>query len=370
MTFLWRDGAPGAGAAVITQLAPRLRGTGAAPLARLPASDVWYGTFRTRADTRTTYWLSVTAAAPAGPDDGWVVDDAHWRADPRNPRTTPEVPPASLLSLPAAPTPRWSVARPGVPPGRLAEQRLRSTILGNERRVWVYTPPAGDRAEGPADLLVLFDGWAYAHLVPTAAILDNLTAAGRLPPTVAVLVGNPDAAARQRELGCHESHAAFVAEELLPWVRARWAVAADPARCVVGGSSRGALAAAFVALRRPDRFGHALCQSGAFAYRPEGDPEPEWLARQVAAAPRAPVRFHLDVGLLETGAEGGDVPTLLTANRHLRDVLRAKGYAVHYGEFAGGHSYACWELTLPEGLLALRGADGTQAPGGVPGGAR
>ena len=181
--------------------------------------------------------------------------------------------------------------------------------------------------------------------------------AGRLPPTVALLLGNPDAPARQRELGCHAPFVEFVAAELVPWVRERYAVTVDPTSTVVGGSSRGALAAAFAGLRRPDLFGNVLCQSGAFWFSPDGDPEPVWLARQVAAMPRQPVRFHLDVGLLEVGVEDDGAPTMRTVSRHMRDVLRAKGYGVHYAEFSGGHDYSCWEVSLPEGLLALLGRD-------------
>jgi enterochelin esterase family protein len=236
----------------------------------------------------------------------------------------------------------------------------RGRILGNERTAWVYTPPGYDPAAGPYAFVLLFDGWAYANLIPTATILDNLIGAGRLPPTVALLLGNPDPQARQRELGCHEPFVAFVASELLPWVRGRYAVAADPARSVVGGSSRGGLAAAFAGLRRPALFGRVLCQSGAFWFKPDGDPEPEWLARPVAATPLRPLRFHLDVGLLEVGVEDDDMPNMLTASRHMRDVLRAKGYAVDYSEFSGGHSYSCWEVALPEGLLALLGLDTVQ----------
>ena len=43
VTFLWRARDHRDRPAVITQLAPRLHGTGAAPLTHLPRSDVWYG---------------------------------------------------------------------------------------------------------------------------------------------------------------------------------------------------------------------------------------------------------------------------------------------------------------------------------------
>ncbi len=63
-----------------------------------------------------------------------------------------------------------------------------------------------------------------------------------------------------------------------------------------------------------------------------------------------PLRFYLDVGLFENGFQD---PSMLVANRHMRDVLRAKGYPVRYAEYVGGHDYPCWEVTLADGLLAL-----------------
>jgi len=42
-------------------------------------------------------------------------------------------------------------------------------------------------------------------------------------------------------------------------------------------------------------------------------------------------------------------------NRHMRDVLQAKGYSVHYREFNGGHEYLNWRGTLADALLALVG---------------
>jgi uncharacterized protein (TIGR03067 family) len=42
-------------------------------------------------------------------------------------------------------------------------------------------------------------------------------------------------------------------------------------------------------------------------------------------------------------------------SRHLRDVLLAKDYEVHYQEFAGGHDFLNWRGSLAEGLLVLLG---------------
>jgi enterochelin esterase family protein len=43
----------------------------------------------------------------------------------------------------------------------------------------------------------------------------------------------------------------------------------------------------------------------------------------------------------------------LVAARHFRDVLLAKGYALYYGEFSGGHEFVNWQSTLATGLVEL-----------------
>jgi enterochelin esterase family protein len=48
-------------------------------------------------------------------------------------------------------------------------------------------------------------------------------------------------------------------------------------------------------------------------------------------------------------------PTLLFTNRHFIDILKAKGYDVHYAEFSGGHFGLSWRGTFADGLVALIG---------------
>ena len=48
-----------------------------------------------------------------------------------------------------------------------------------------------------------------------------------------------------------------------------------------------------------------------------------------------------------------DSPTPLVANRHLRDVLQAKGYAVQLQEINGGHDFFNWQAGLADGLVSL-----------------
>jgi enterochelin esterase family protein len=260
--------------------------------------------------------------------------------------------------MPEAPPQPWSQPRPGVEKGHVFEDRIASSILGNERRLWVYTPAGySDARNQPYGLLILFDGWGSLVLLPTPMILDNLLAAGRVPPLVALFVDSLDQETRLKELMYHQPFNDFLVQELLPWVRGRYHVTSDPRWTALAGASAGGLAATFAALHHPESFGCVLSQSGAFALEPKGEAEPGWLARQFAERERLDLHFHLDAGLLEVHSlrQRGTGPTLLDANRRLRDVLRAKGYPVDYVEFAGGHDYISWRGTLAGGLQALLG---------------
>jgi hypothetical protein len=91
--------------------------------------------------------------------------------------------------------------------------------------------------------------------------------------------------------------------------------------------------------------------------------------RQFAASPRLPLRFSFEAGLLEGTWWWRDLmlqqpnpppanlidPTLLAANRNLRDTLQSKGYSVHYTEFNGNHGLLNWRGTLASHLIALVG---------------
>lgn len=363
VTFLWRDkgdtknvvvvgGPAGWGDLVQNQLT------------RLLDSDLWYRTYQARADLRTTYRLSLNdPLTQITAEDDWKTRTATFQFDPLNPHIfffpRDEEDPededltVSVLELPDAPAQHWITPRTGVAKGQVEMHRLRSSILDNERRIWIYTPPGYTPTGEPYGLLLLFDGLAYINLVPTPTILDNLLSEGRIPPLIAILPDSLNQESRSRELPCHQPFVDFLTSELLPWVHERYHVTRDPAQSIVAGSSYGGLAAAFVGLRASEMFGNVLSQSGSFwwDHDPEINMEREWLIRQFVTTPRLPLRFYLEVGLLEKTTR----MNMVLNNRHLRDVLEAKGYQVHYTEYNGGHDYLCWRGSLADGLIELIG---------------
>jgi enterochelin esterase family protein len=343
-------------------------------MTRLLDTDLWYLTCKVRNDVRATYQFIEEALSPPDEADNDPYSRfARYKPDPLNPLTfdffTEEEDPMgvkftrAVLEMPAAPPQPWSKEKADVPKGEVELFEVTSKILGNKRRTWVYTP-AGYSQEGDQNfsLLIMFDGWGIANLVPTFTILDNLIAAGEIPPVVAVMPDSLEAEVRMRELIFHSPFNDFLVTELLPWVHDRYRVTSDPKQVVVGGSSAGALAAAFAAYEHPEVFGNVLLQSGALAFGYPGENEPEWLARQFAAKEKLPVRFYLDAGILEVNSlrDIGDGPNLLTATRNFYDVLHGKGYQVTLNEMPGGHDYISWEGSLPTGLQTLigKGEDG------------
>jgi enterochelin esterase family protein len=343
-------------------------------MTRLLDTDLWYKTFRLQKGARFIYQF-----APNLPDPkewrGITRFEGALRNDPLNPflfsEHYNELNPYegnsfSAVELPSAEPQSWTIVRPKVPTGRVQRDKFRSKLLGNERSIWIYTPHgfAADRQRYP--LLVLTDGGVFVNTGRVPTTLDNLIAAGLIPPLVAVMVDNPD---RWRELSCNPTYADFLAQEIVPWARANYRATDRPEQTIIGGSSLGGLQAAFVGLKHSEVFGNVLSHSGAFGWMPNDEKEPEWLTRQFAASPRLPLRFSFEAGLMEGTWWWRDLmlklpdappanlidPTFLAANRKFRDTLQSKGYSVHYTEFNGNHGMLNWRGTLASHLIALVG---------------
>ena len=391
VTFLWRGNSDTRNVFVA-----RFPYAGVAPddyfMQRIEDTDVWYKTVAIEKATRFEYSLApnvprirpvsqgmdndaiamIAAAARTDP-----LNPKRWRVDPQN-VDAPAYAERSMVEMPDAPAQPWLAERQGVAAGQIEKKRFKSVLLKNEREIAVYLPPGYSRKANAYPLLLLFDEIAYLGdpkqivLVPTPTVLNNLVAAKRIPPMVALFVGNVPGQ-RDRELPCNRVFADFLSSELLPWAHGLYNFTANPRETVVGGSSAGGLAAACAALWHPETFGNVLSQSGAFHRLPPNadgtqdsgqDSEPNWVARQFISSPKLPLRFYLDAGSEEIDVSG-DGRSILVTSRTLRDVLLAKGYEVHFQEFAGGHDYLSWRGTLADGLIALIGSPLSSPPTGT-----
>ena len=157
------------------------------------------------------------------------------------------------LALPPLPT-APPVEHPALVLGHT--ETLRSEILGEDRELFVYLPNGySDARRYP--LLVLLDGPSSIKFV--AGMLHGLAESGAIPRTIVCGVGNTD---RWRDLtpyalpefpgsGGGRAFVAFLAEELVPYLDAKWSTTGFR---TLFGHSLGGLTALQALIETPDVF--------------------------------------------------------------------------------------------------------------------
>ncbi|WP_097967032.1 enterochelin esterase domain-containing protein [Streptomyces sp. or20] len=335
-------------------------------LHHLPGTDVWYLGYRLRADHRGSYRLVADISPGPAPADPALLQRrlvalaAHGVADPLNPRRLPfrrHGVESSVFALPEAPAQPWAGRRAGIRRGAVERHTVTGRTPGEEREVWTYLPPEGagnpvrgrpepEPEPGPLPVLVLGDGGMWFGRLGFQDTLDALIADGALPPLAVLAPDAADATTGQRAPGGREVCAAFLADELLPWARARWPLTADADRTAVAGQGLGGTTALYAALTRPERFGRALAQSPSPGPLPDdGDRTPGEGDLPPGGEDRtsAPV-VHLALGLQDGAASVEYGEALVPA-------LRARGYRVVRTVHNGGRDHACWQGLLADALV-------------------
>lgn len=279
-----------------------------------------------------------------------LLKDGVWqrRSDPENPRHLRGGGAEAVLRLDRA------AAQAPIQPWPRRHQRraeglaIDSAALARTVDLQLYRHPG---APADAPVLILYDAFLWGVRAPAWEITANLARMGEVPPVHVVLIDQLDPAS---EMQRYDDQTRFLADELLPRLRAEGIAA--PARSVIlAGASRRGLAASRAALERPEAFGGVVSLSGSFYWAPGGEAA-EWLSRTLGPAPEAAPRFYLAAGSLEhvaTTTNGGHV--MLETNRRFAAALGQAGYEAELAVFAGGHDIAAWRHALAEGLVALLG---------------
>lgn len=375
VTFLWRAPTNSRQSAHCIRLDWAVRTEAPVWLQRLPGTDIWAKTLTLPLGFQASYQFNVDppawpAAAPNTPTRQTQAQTLALVAqrDALNPHHwSPGVPHSehgaaakhqqrSLLHIPAPAVTLTPAADAPLRAGALQHLRFHSQQLNNTRSLSLYLPH-GDAASSSLPWVLLFDREAYLRRTNLVSSFDQWQQQNLLPPMALLLVANPTQADRALELPpLGPAFGEMLVTELLPWLRQQFpALSADPAQVVVAGSSYGGLAAGWLGWSQPAAFGNVLSLSGSYWWSPPGDghrwTEGDWLIQQIAAQPARPVRWHLSYGLLETGVQGHG--GIVDNNRHLRNVLQARGYAVTTQEYAGGHDYYVWPEQLRQGLQTL-----------------
>ena len=311
-------------------------GVDRAPFARVPDTDLWLLRLPVEDGGRFEYKLAIARE--------WGEE---WMLDPLNPaRAGDPFGENSVCRGWGYARPDWSLPR-GAPEGRIEEIEVGSEAFGETRRERVYLP-AGHASDRPHPLVVIHDGDDFMTYADLGHSLDNLIAAGDIPPLVAALVQTGD---RMGEYPRGRRHARYLARELLPALGARHALSERPEDRVLLGASLGAVASLATAFRYPGVFGGLVLQSGTFILDPRAlerrsNPVFHRAARLLRAARRAPhmpaTRAFVSTGELEGLAE---------ENRALASFLRERGVDVLFRSAWDGHHWHNWRDQLRDGLM-------------------
>jgi enterochelin esterase-like enzyme len=237
-----------------------------------------------------------------------------------------------------------------------------------QRTITVYIPSQYQPGE-PAPFLVSHDGPRMDHPdMNLVHILDNMIAERRIPPMIAVMIGNGGGDAQGCERGLEYDtmsgkFAEFIEAEVLPMVEKNCNVklTKDPeGRATMGGSSGGS-AALEMAWYHPEWYHRVITYSGTYVnqqwpFDPK-TPDGAWDFHEklIPHSPAKPLRLWLEVGdrdLLNPNVMRDNMHDWVVANNRMAAVLKAKGYHYQYvyAVNAGHVDGAAKNQTLPEAL--------------------
>lgn len=262
--------------------------------------------------------------------------------------------------------------------GQLQVFPFDSKVFGNTRMLRVWLPPGYDDAANTGKrypVLYMFDGQDLFDSCTAAAAtewqvdetLTRLIAEGKIAPMIVVGIDN----AGERRLDEYfpwrdvilapemsEPHGRqmpeFMLTEVMPAIERKYRIANGEENRGVGGSSAGAVAAVYVTLQAPGRFGRLLAES-TVAWIGNGQ-----LVRDSTNIAEGPERAWFGLGGHEAHAPGLHMTdTLKKMTEQIVANFRATPLRSAEVQFAfdplGGHNQLSWSKRFPDAILFLFG---------------
>jgi enterochelin esterase family protein len=312
------------------------------------------------------WWATTAESLPPGIYQYTFNVDGMRIPDPANNRFQTGFNSASSSRV-VVPGGLWSPA-PGLARGATTRHFFHSTLAGDDRDFWVYTPAGYDaRRKEPYPVFFLLHGLgdeANSWIENGAAntILDNLIAQGKAKPMVMVNTlgyGYPNGPAGAMREGMLENFSKIVLQEVLPLVEKTYNVGRTPALRAIAGLSMGGAEATFTGLNHLDTFGYVGSFSGAYVMWPgvmpagpppgPAAPGPRQISKEAIdkVFPALDQKANARIELLWITC--GTADGLVAVNRTFRDWLDAKGVTNTYIEVPDvGHVWPFWRQNLAD----------------------
>ncbi|MDQ2776721.1 MAG: alpha/beta hydrolase-fold protein [Acidobacteriota bacterium] len=305
------------------------------------------GTFVMQKDDQGVWSFTTEALAPDIYQYSFNADGVRI-LDPMNGDIAPNLlSPSDMVHVPG-PSPQ-----PGedtdIPHGNIDHHFYKSSIIGDNRDYYVYTPPGYDpNGKTLYPVLYLLHGFSDDASGWTAVgkanfILDALIAEGRAKPMIIVMTlgyGVPDFVHQRSPFNNQEvreqNYERFrqaLTDEVIPAVEKSYRVAADHDSRAIAGLSMGGAESLFTGLNRLDTFAWV----GAFSAGGLGSDYGKAFPKMDASAN---AKLHL------LWIACGTDDRLITPNRELISWLKSKGVQVTPIETPGMHSWMVWRRNL------------------------
>lgn len=254
----------------------------------------------------------------------------------------------------------WDVKR--VPRGTLHRHFYASSVVGDDRDFYVYTPPGyNPQVNKKYPVLYLLHGYSddasgWTSVGRAHVILDNLIAEGKAKPMLVVMplgYGAPEIVApggagrRVPNIGQRnfDKFTEALLKEVIPEVEKSYRVEKDRNSRAITGLSMGGGEALTTGLNHLDQFAWVGSFSGAVIMAGNDYPK-------LFPAVDSTAKSRLQLLWIACGTEDG----LLDPNRKLEEWLKSKDVPVTRIETLGGHSWGVWRRNLANFVPLLFGS--------------
>lgn len=292
-------------------------------------------------------WTFTSAALEPDMYGYAFVADGVSLIDPGNPMMKPNLlSTTSAFIIPGGNT--WDISE--CPHGDVHHHLYKSTVVGDQRDYYVYTPPGYDAAAKKTyPVLYLLHGFSddargWTDVGRANVILDNLIAQGKAKPMLVVMTlgygapevvsrtggGLRDAGLRQRN---YDRYRDALFTEVIPQVESTYRVAKDRNSRAIAGLSMGGAESLYVGLNAIDRFAWV----GAFSAGGMGEDFN-------TTYPKLDAKTGSQLKLLWIAC--GTEDRLIESNRKMREWLKSKDVKATEIETPGAHTWLVWRRNL------------------------
>lgn len=232
----------------------------------------------------------------------------------------------------------------------MVREDVASVFLPESRSIRIFLPPGYNELLS-YPVLYCQDGEDFFNFGRVATLMTKLILDDGLEPVIIVGV-DVDKKQRNEEYAPEgsrfSSYCRFFAEELVPYIEARYPVRKERSSRVIAGDSLGGTVSLHIALDYPETFSRVLALSGAFfagtRNRIAAERDLSWL------------QLYMLIGLQETAVETSrGTFDFVAENRLTLDLLEARETELVYEEKDGKHLWGFWQKELPVSLKLFFG---------------